>query len=330
MRILVTGAAGFIGWHLAEALAEHAHRVFGADSMVGGRNRPKGVPLLVGDLADAAFARHVAEVTRPEVLVHLAADPREGGSWYRVDSVVRNNTGTLAATLEGCLRVRTLRKVVFFSSMSRYGDAEPPFTEETPAAPVDPYGVCKVACEHIVRQVAAAHGVAWSIIVPHNVIGPGQFVDPTRNVATIFANSALRGEPLRVYGDGRQIRAFSNIRDSLPAYLKVVETDAADMMAVNIGGERPISINDLVEETRKHFPDVAVTHVGSRYGEVRRAWCDHARAQDLLGFHEGIGWWAAVAEIARWVKATGPFEWEPVLVATPAEHTPVHWRKELD
>lgn len=318
-----------MGSHICRALQNNpSNQVVSADSLVGGRNSVAGVPLLVGDLSDQAFARYVADVSKPEILVHLAADPREGASWYRVESTTRNNLAAFSSTIEACLR-HTLRKVVTFSSMSVYGDQKPPFTEDLPTNPVDPYGANKEAMEKLTKMVGDAHRLAWCIIRPHNVIGPGQFPDPLRNVATILANKAVRGEPLTIYGDGLQTRAFSNIQDSLECYIKCIETNIADRTAVNIGGERPCTILDMVEIIRELVPDLKVIHLPDRYGEVKHAFCDHTKAKQLLGFHETTGWEQAVKDIVEWVKTKGPFDWEPVLLATPTENTPKHWKQSL-
>lgn len=329
VRILVTGGAGFMGSHICRALqANPFNQVVSADSLVGGRNQIPGVPLLVGDLSDHAFARYVADVCKPKVLVHLAADPREGASWYRVESTTRNNLAAFSSILEACLRHR-LNKVVTFSSMSVYGDQQPPFTEDMPTKPVDPYGINKEGMEKLTKLMGNAHDLSWCIIRPHNVIGPGQFPDPLRNVATILANKAVKGEPLTIYGDGLQTRAFSNIQDSLGCYLRCIETEAALHKIVNIGGERSCTILDMVQVIRELIPGLSIQHLPDRYGEVRHAFCDHAEAKQLLGFHETIGWEQAVIDIVQWVQDKGPFDWEPVLLATPTENAPKQWKQFL-
>ena len=328
-RTLVTGSAGFIGSWLCEALRDRGHKVYGADSCVGGRNSVAGVPLFVGDLSDNAFARHVAESVQPDVLVHCASDPREGGSWFRLESVTRNNLAAYCSILEACLR-RGLSKVCVMSSMSVYGDQTPPFTEDMSTLPVDPYGVNKAAMEAITAQMADAHDFDYVILRPHNVIGPRQFVDPIRNVATIFANQAAHSQPITVFGDGGQCRAFSNIRDSLPCYIRAIEYDDANGMTFNIGGEEHITVNTLAETVYEQFRGAEIVHLPARHGEVRDAYCDHTLAKKWLGFKENHGWIEAVHEICEWTKQEGPFDWEPVLLATPSDVSPKHWKTKLD
>jgi UDP-glucose 4-epimerase len=329
-RILITGSAGFIGSWIAEELVKLGHQVAGADSMVGGRNVIAGVPTLIGDLADGHFARHVVDACEPEILVYCAADAHEGASWYRVHSVTRNNLSAYSSTIEACLIPKTLKKIVVFSSMSIYGNQRPPFFESMPPAPVDPYGTNKAAMEAMTKQIAEAHKLQWSVIRPHNVFGPQQYCgDELRNVVGIFMNRALRGEPLLVYGDGQQTRAFSYIEDSLQCYIRAITTSDADGMEVNIGGEIPITILDLVLAIQEEFPGAEIQHVPDRFGEVKHAYSDHRRAKAHLGFNEAIGWREGVHRMAEWAKKTGPWEWDPILVQTPTESTPKHWRSKL-
>jgi|SRR3990167_3477874 len=296
--------------------------------MVGGRNVVPGVPLLVGDISDHAFARYVADVTKPEIIAHLAADPREGASWYRIDSVTRNNLGAFSSIVEACLRHK-LKRIVSFSSMSVYGDQMPPFTEDMPTKPVDPYGVNKEAIEKTTRMIADAHSLDWCIVRPHNVIGPGQFVDPLRNVATILANKAVAGEHMTVYGDGLQTRAFSNIQDSLSCYIKCILSSDANGHTFNIGGEVKTTVLAMAGIIQGLVPNAKIEHLQSRYGEVKHAFCDHTKAKQLLGFRENIGWEQAVIDIVDWVKRCGPFPWEPTLLSTPCDKAPKHWKTSL-
>lgn len=330
MKILCTGSAGFMGSWIAEDLVRRGHQVAGADSFQGGRNQVRGVPILVGDLSDGHFARYVADAAPPEILVHLAADAHEGASFSRPDSVTRNNLSAFASILEACIRKKTLRRVVVFSSMSVYGAQTPPFTEDMLPSPVDPYGVNKAAMEALARQVSEAHGLEWVVIRPHNVFGERQFCsDLVRNVIGIFMNKALRGEPLLVYGDGEQTRAFSYIVDSMPCYIRAVETPSVVGHIVNIGGEVPVTLNDVVRAIQVEFPGTQVEHIPDRYGEVKHAFSKHDKARELLGFEERIGWREGIHRMAEWAKANGPWEWEPILVQVPTKTTPKHWASQL-
>jgi len=330
MRVLVTGSAGFMGSWIAEGLKEKGHQVFGVDSHIGGWNKVHGVPQLVGDLSDRGFAQHVVHATYPEVLVHTAADPHEGGSFFRLDSVIRNNLMAFGALLEACVGDPQFTKVVLFSSMAVYGEQPLPFLESMPPAPVDPYGMNKAAMEAITRQMAPVHDYQWVIIRPHNLIGPRQLCsDPLRNVAGIFINCALRGEPIKIYGDGHQMRALSNIKDSLPCYLRAIETVDANGQIINIGGSEPITIKELADYVVHQFPGSTIEHVPDRHGEVKRAYCNHAKARALLGFTEEYGWKRGVDDMIDWARKEGPWDWEPILVSTPTELTPEHWKDRL-
>jgi len=319
-----------MGSWIAESLRSAGHLVAGADSMEGGRNRVRDAPLLIGDLSNGHFARHVAAATRPEVLVHLAADAHEGASFFRLDSVIRNNLSAFGSIVEACLLAGSLKKTVTFGSMSVYGAQVPPFTEDMPPAPVDPYGVNKAAMEAITRQIAEAHDLEWCVIRPHNVFGARQYCgDQLRNVVGIFLNRALRREPLLVYGDGEQTRAFSYIEDSLACYIRAIETNVADGEIVNVGGEVPITVNELARAVQEEFPWAVIEHIPDRHGEGKHAFSKHEKAAQLLGFKEEIGWREGLHRMAAWARKEGPWEWDALLVQTPTAATPKHWKKTI-
>jgi len=184
--------------------------------------------------------------------------------------------------------------------------------------------------EQITRQIAGERGIPWVIIRPHNVFGPRQFcADQVRNVLGIFVNRAMRGEPLLIYGDGAQTRAFSYIEDSMPCYLAAVEGSSADGHVINIGGEIPVTLNEAAEAIQEAFPGTEIRRVPGRYGEVKHAFSSHEKARRLLGFEERIGWREGLRRMIEWAKIAGPWEWEPILMSSPTAHTPAHWASRL-
>lgn len=339
MRIVVTGAAGFMGSWLTEALLQAGHTVHGIDDCSGG---------LVANISHL-FERHrdtftfdrselahdAQQVERkltpfhPEVLFHLAANAREGASQFQPVEVTRRNLWAYLNILEPAIRLG-IKRAVLFSSMARYGDQPPPFAESLPPRPVDVYGVNKVACEEITRILADVHEFHWVIIVPHNVLGPRQSLcDPYRNVAAIFMNRILRGEPLYIYGDGQQQRAFSYIEDSLPCYLRCLH-NTLNREVVNIGGMAPITINQLAEAVIEEFPESPrpeIIHVPARPREVKLAWCTYDKSVSLLGYAERVGWREGIRRMAQWVKRMGPQPWKPDTLPLLNEKAPVTWRE---
>lgn len=272
----------------------------------------------------ATFRDGRSVISRPSYFVTLSPLQRSL-SRKRVRRVnYKGNVWCLTVPNGNFLVERNGRFTFSGNSMAIYGDQRPPFTEDMPRAPVDPYGVNKAAMEQMTEQMAENHEFEFVILRPHNVIGPRQFIDPIRNVVTIFCKRALHNQPLQVFGDGSQRRAFSNIRDSLPCYVRAIETSDADGLTVNIGGERPVTILELAELVREFVP-VGIEHLPERFSEVHDAFCDHALAKSVLGFREQHGWRAAVEDTIRWMQDDGVGDWEPVLLETPSGYAPEHW-----
>lgn len=300
MRALVTGGAGFIGSHVADRLARAGHDVAVLDDMSGGHWRNINHPHWNVDLTDerkvaAAFA-HV----KPELVVHCAAYAAEGLShWMRSYCYTQNLVGW--ANLANQAVKHGTRRIVACSSMAVYGGQEPPFTEDMSPLPEDPYGAAKAAMEVDLRALGDVHGIEWMVIRPHNVYGPRQnLADPYRNVVGIFMRQAMSGQPLTVFGDGGQTRAFSFIDDVANAIGWLALSQHSGV--VNVGGEEPIAILELAERVLAATGSRSkVTHLAPRH-EVRDAWCDHTVLRGLLGGWEPTPMDVGIGVMAEWAK----------------------------
>ena len=327
--VLVTGAAGFIGSHLAAARARRGLDVAGVDDFSGGDNRPAGVAMVGCDLAsDEALG--VVSALQPRILVHCAANAREGESLYSPEKITRANLWAYSRTLRACLEAGKLERAVCFSSMACYGEQALPFGEWLEPKPVDHYGWNKAAMEGLTKCYAPVHDFAYCILRPHNVFGPCQSMrDKFRNVVAIFMNHLLRGELLYVYGDGEQRRAFSYIEDSLECYVEAA-LGAGDGGTYNVGGGTHISILDLAKAVCEDFgvdPKDVVRHLPDRVAEVKNAWSTTEESKKDLGFVERIGWREGVRLMAQWAKIKGPQEWHVEAVELPrGRGLPETWR----
>lgn len=302
MNAIVTGAAGFIGSHVAELLLAGGHRVMALDDLSGGF--PDNVP------PAAEFERRsinsdldpLFRSFRPEAVYHLAAYAAEGLSHHvPVFNYLNNVVGT-ANVLAAAYRAGA-RHFVFTSSIAVYGHPpdEQPFSEESACQPCDPYGVAKLACEHHIRAFQHYYGApAFTIFRPHNVFGPRQNVsDPYRNVAGIFISKALRGEPLPVFGDGGQTRSFSYISSVARPIAAAPLTPAAAGRVINIGGDEPLPVLDLARQViRLAGTGARIEHLAARR-EVRHAHCTHHAARRI--FREA---WAEPVDIAGGLART--------------------------
>lgn len=306
--MLISGVAGFLGSHLADAFLADGWEVVGVDNLIGGYfdNVPAGVSFHHADCNDVARMRALMEGA--SVVYHCAATAYEGLSVFSPHFVTQNvvtaTTGMMSAAV-----ANRVRRFVFCSSMARYGTNEVPFTEDLEPRPQDPYGIGKLSAEMLVRNLAETHGVEWVVAVPHNIIGPRQkYDDPYRNVAAIFINLLLQDRPVVIYGDGSQKRCFSFVSDVV-APLRQMATDPACVgEVINIGPDDEfVSVMDLAKVVARLL-DVPLKYefLPSRPREVTLANCSAAKARALLGYEPRVSLEEGLRQMITWIRARGP------------------------
>ncbi len=315
-RVLVTGAAGFLGSHLVDALVAKDLVVYGVDDLSGGfkRNIHRASHFTQLDLRDAdATTRYVEEV-QPELIYHLAADATEGRSQFTPVECTQRNYMAYLNLLTPAINTGALQKMVLTSSMSVYGRQEPPFSEDMPRMPEDVYAISKSSMERATEILSKVHEFKYTIIRPHNVYGPRQNIrDPYRNVVGIFINCLLNGKSFYIYGDGQQKRAFSYIDDVTPAIMAAGFTEAADSEIINVGPRKEYTITKLAETIIEAFFEgckiprhVRPKFLPDRPCEVKEAFCTIDKAERLLGFRTSIGLREGVGRMIEWAKVLGP------------------------
>ncbi len=341
MRILVTGAAGFMGSHLVDALvATGKHEVFAVDDLSGGylRNTNPKAPFTKLDLRDKEkVASYIAKV-KPELLYHLAADATEGRSQFTPISATERNLMAYMYTLVPAIK-HGLKKVVLTSSMSVYGAQKPPFSEDMKPMPEDVYAVAKTAMEETTQILSKVHGFEWVIIRPHNVYGPKQnLADPYRNVVGIFINCLLHNRHFYIYGDGEQKRAFTYIDDFTPYCVIAGLTDKANREIINIGPREEYTINELSRIVlATFFPDGNVPsrlkpkHLPFRPQEVKEAFCTNTKAERLLGYKTTVHLTEGVVKMTTWARSVGKqkFQYLTEGLELETKDTPATWKKKL-
>ena len=237
-RILVTGAAGMIGANFVEYLSDKNVVVCGVDNLTGGSFVPKGshVQFHKCDVESKEFVKIFNEF-RPDIVYHMAAYAAEGLSPFIRKFNYTNNLISTTNVVNCCIN-QGVERLVFLSSMAVYGDKhEPPFHEDFQQAPIDPYGVAKYACEMDIQIGGDQHGLDWCIIRPHNVYGKYQNIwDSYRNVLGIWMYKHLKGEPISIFGDGTQQRAFSYVGDCMHPLWMAGTSDKASKEIINLGG----------------------------------------------------------------------------------------------
>jgi len=311
MRALVTGCAGFIGSQLTEALLEEGASVVGVDcfndnygraeklvnlEQARGWDRFDFVPidLARGDLHDLIEAC--------DVVFHLAAEPGVRASWgARFDQYIRNNVLATQHLLEA---TRSLpgRRFVYASSSSIYGDAEElPTREDATPKPFSPYGTTKLAGEHLCQLYHGNFGVETVSLRYFSVYGPRQRPDMA---FSRFSRAAVRGEPLTVFGDGRQTRDFTYVGDVVRATLAAAGAPGAVGGVYNIGGGSQVSVAEALALLREFADrDLEVSYLPTQDGDVRDTGADTTRAREDLGFRPAAEFAQGLGAQFEWVRA---------------------------
>jgi UDP-glucose 4-epimerase len=246
-RVLVTGCAGMIGSHICDRLIENGHDTFGVDDLSGGarENVPCATKFFKDDIGDALAMRHVFTVSSPEFVINCAAFAAENLSHNTRVFTIENNLAGEAVVRNHCIEW-DVKCMVSLSSIAVMGHQEPPFHDDTPPAPRDPYGIMKYAGELDARAAFEFHGLNYCVVRPHNVLGTRQnYSDRYRNVAAIFIRRALENKPLTIFGDGEQTRAFSPVSYVSDVIARTIDRPKCWNQAFNVGCEDVITVREL-------------------------------------------------------------------------------------
>ncbi len=328
---LVTGAAGFIGSHLTRALAASGRvRVVALDDLSGGfrDNLPPDVEFVEGSVTDAALVGRLFEREHVRYVFHLAAYAAEGLSHFiRRFNYTNNVIGSINLINEAVRH--EIECFVFTSSIAVYGPIKPPMRESDTPAPEDPYGIAKLSVE---LDLAAAHrmfGLRYVIFRPHNVYGEYQNLgDPYRNVIGIFMNQIMQGQPMTIFGDGTQQRAFSYVGDIVPAMASSPWVPAAGGEVFNIGADVPYSVTGLARTVAAAMgaPDHPIQYLPVRL-EVHTAYSDHVKAARVFGPGAQTSLEAGVRRMAAWAKTSGVRSGKPFEGVEISRNMPESWRR---
>jgi UDP-glucose 4-epimerase len=305
-RVLITGIAGLLGSNFSRYLLSKGHQVIGVDDLSGGYKEsvPKEATFYQADLANQEAVNSLFSREKPDYVFHFAAYAAEGLSPFIRNYNYRNNVISSINVINACVN-HDVKKIIFTSSMAVYGVGEPPFNEKQLPKPEDPYGIAKYAVEMDLKLAREMFGLRYSIVRPHNVVGIYQNIwDRYRNVIGIWIRKSLAGEPLSIFGDGTQTRAFSDIKFYMEPFARLMEEHDGEVF--NIGADKYFTINEAADLVINVAADFGVkaskVHLEKR-NEVHSAYCDHTKAKKLLGFQDETNLRDTVVTMYEWAKS---------------------------
>lgn len=332
MKIFITGIGGFLGSHLADRMLSLGYEVSGNDNLIGGykSNIPKGVTFYEIDCCDNVAMAKAIEGS--DIVFHAAATAHEGLSVFSPDFITRNIFQASVSTISAAIQCN-VKRFVYCTSMARYGAQELPFRETQTPAPVDPYGIAKVAGEEVLKVLCDTHGMEWNIAVPHNIVGPRQrYDDPFRNVMSIMINRNLQGKPAIIYGDGLQTRCFSYVDDCIDCLEKLALDPDIKYEIINIGpDEGTITVKEMAALVAEECDFVGeAIHMPDRPREVKHAMCSSDKARRLLNYDTKTNLRIAIQETVKYIKEHGAKEFDysyPLEIIS--DKTPATWKDRL-
>jgi UDP-glucuronate 4-epimerase len=303
MRYVVTGAAGFIGSHLGEALLDAGHVVLGVDSYTDYYERARKernaerLDVIEADLVDAPLEPLLSGA---DGVFHLAGQPGVRASWGEgfqlyLDRNVRATQRLFEAAAEAGVRV------AFASSSSVYGDAEEyPTAEDVELRPISPYGITKVACEHLASAVARARGLDAVLLRYFTVYGPRQRPDMA---FTAMLTALARHEPFRLFGDGTAARSFTYVADAVAATIAAMERGVSGHVYNVGGGEEATMLEAIAVAEDAAGRRLEVEYVDAAAGDVRRTKADVSKAAAALDWRPSTPLSEGLREQWHWAAA---------------------------
>jgi UDP-glucose 4-epimerase len=304
-KVLITGVAGLLGSRLADYIIETQPdvEVVGIDDLSGGyeENINPKVEFWRMNLVEHPI-ENCFEVHNFDYVFHFAAYAAEGLSPFIRQYNYENNLVATARIINNCIK-HNVKRLVFTSTLAVYGHGSYGIFDETQIPkPIDPYGVAKYACEMDIQIANEQHGLDYCIIRPHNVYGLKQNIwDKYRNVLGIWMYQHMNGEPMTIFGDGTQTRAFSYIDDSLKSLWNAAILPQASKQIINLGGIEEYSINHACEVLRDVVGGSEIVYKEARH-EVKHSIPTYQKSIDILGFEHKTSLKDGLTEMWAWAQ----------------------------
>jgi UDP-glucose 4-epimerase len=305
---LVTGGAGFIGSHVVDHLVDQlGFEVVVLDDLSGGfpENVNPKARFVEGSIVDYPLVTGLFERHRFDYVYHLAAYAAEGLSHFIKRFNYTNNLIGSVNLINASVN-HEVKCFVFTSSIAVYGTNQLPMREDLTPMPEDSYGIAKYAVEMELKASHELFGLDYVIFRPHNVYGERQNLgDKYRNVIGIFMNRMMQGEPLPIFGDGEQRRAFTYIKDIAPAMARSPLEGSARNQVFNVGSDQHYSINELALEVIAAMDMPARLDHKQARNEVKLAFSDHSKFQSVFPNGHSTSLSDGIRRMALWAKANG-------------------------
>ena len=311
MRILITGAAGFLGSHLCEKYVQQGDVVYALDNLMNGNLNnirtllhEKNFKFIHDDIRnDEVYSKLPSDL---DAVIHL-------GAQIHVDRSIVNPAETFKINVEGTLkilefaRMNDITKILFASTSEVYGSAQyVPMDENHPLAAKHPYGVSKIAADRLCYTYNETYDLGIDIIRCFNFFGPRQKDTGYGGVIAIFINRVLQNKPPIIYGDGKQTRDYMFVQDAINAYDMVLNAkDNIGRAGINFGSGTEISVNEIADLVIKYAAvdkELKPIYVEARPVEVQRLFADISKADKLLGFKPQVNFEKGLALLVDWYK----------------------------
>ena len=306
---LVTGGAGFMGAHVVDELLQRGDTdVIALDDLSGGfrENLNPATTFVEGSILDVALVNRLCKEYQFDYIYHLAAYAAEGLSHFIKRFNYQNNLIGSVNLINAAINHK-VKRFVFTSSIAVYGENQLPMHESLTPMPEDSYGIAKYAVEQELVASKRLFDLDYTIFRPHNVYGELQNIgDKYRNVIGIFMNKIMLGEPLFIFGDGEQTRAFTHIADVAPHIARSVDIPEAACEAFNVGSDKHVSVNELADLVMTAMgKEVPVKYLRERE-EVKHAYCTHEKFHKVFGKTSQVSLPDGLGRMAAWAKSLGP------------------------
>ncbi len=305
-KVLITGAAGFIGSNLTDRLLDLGAEVIGIDNLFNGRRENLEIALKnenfqfhKSDIRDLNFLLDVFKDV--DIVYHEAAFTSVPQSVKMPENCNDVNVNGVINILNAA-RMRNVGKVIFASSSSVYGDTPTlPKKEDMRRLPISPYGVAKLACEAYMQVFHQVYGLNTTSLRYFNVFGPRQKDSTYSGVIAIWLGRILRSEDLLIFGDGEQSRDFTYIKDVINANILTAERDASGEI-LNIACGSPIKLTDLAKLMLKLTgkENLNIKYTDPRPGDIKHSFGDISKAKALIGFESEFNQEEGLRDYLMW------------------------------